>query len=102
MEITDVDDGPAVAMATLRRLEAATNAHDLDGLADCFAVDYENLTPVHPARGFIGRAQVRRNWHTIFRAVPDLKARVLDAVSRATRCGASGRCPGTGGTAPST
>jgi hypothetical protein len=72
------DDGPA---AMLRRLEAATNAHDLEGLTDCFTADYENETPVHPARGFSGRQQVHRNWQTIFAGVPDLHARVLRSVS---------------------
>ena len=65
----------------LRRLEAATNAHDLEALADCFAPDYENETPVHPARGFRGRHQVRRNWEMIFTGVPDLHARVLHSVA---------------------
>ena len=65
----------------LRRLEAATNAHDLEGLADCFAPDYENETPVHPARGFSGRQQVHRNWQMIFAGVPDLRARVLRSVT---------------------
>jgi hypothetical protein len=68
-------------MAMLRRLEAATNAHDLEGLAACFALDYDNETPLHPARGFSGRVQVHRNWQAIFHGVPDLRARVLQAVS---------------------
>ena len=58
--------------AMLGRLVEATNAHDLDALVDCFAPDYVNETPVHPARGFVGADQVRRNWEQIFRAVPDL------------------------------
>ncbi len=72
------DDTP---MAMVRRLEAATNAHDLEALADCFAPDYENETPVHPARGFTGRRQVRANWQAIFAGVPDLRVRVLDSVT---------------------
>src|SRR6478609_6549365 len=63
--------------AMLHRLEQATNDHDLEALVDCFAVDYVNETPVHPARGFRGREQVRTNWRQIFAAVPDLRARVL-------------------------
>ena len=54
------------------RLCAATNAHDLDGIVGCFAEDYRNETPVHPARGFVGREQVRRNWQQIFAFVPDV------------------------------
>jgi ketosteroid isomerase-like protein len=61
----------------VRRLERATNDHDLDALADCFAPGYVNETPAHPARGFSGRDQVRRNWTQIFAGVPDLRAAVL-------------------------
>lgn len=43
------------------RLLRATNEHDLDGVVACFAPDYSNETPVHPARSFQGREQVRRN-----------------------------------------
>lgn len=64
-------------LAMVQRLERATTAHDLDRLVDCFALDYVNVTPVHPARGFTGRDQVRSNWQQIFAAVPDLKAELL-------------------------
>ena len=59
------------------RLLDATNAHDLERLVDCFTEGYVNHTPAHPARGFTGRDQVRRNWARIFASVPDLAARVL-------------------------
>ena len=58
------------------RLEAATNAHDLDALVECFAPDYVNETPVHPSRSFVGREQVRRNWAQIFGAIADLRCTV--------------------------
>jgi ketosteroid isomerase-like protein len=61
----------------VQRLQQATNGHDLDALVDCFAADYVNETPVHPARGFTGRQQVRANWRQIFTAVPDVRADVL-------------------------
>jgi ketosteroid isomerase-like protein len=61
------------------RLLRATNDHDLEGVEACFAEDYENETPAHPARSFRGRAQVRRNWEQIFAFVPDLRAEVLDS-----------------------
>ena len=61
----------------LHRLERATNDHDLEALVDCFAADYRNETPVHPARGFRGSEQVRANWEQIFATVPDLRAVVL-------------------------
>ena len=59
------------------RLLEATNQHDLEALVDCFSADYVNETPVHPARGFQGREQVRRNWQQIFGFVPDLRAQVV-------------------------
>ena len=65
------------ATGMLRALEQATNAHDLDALVDCFTPGYRNETPVHPARSFRGREQVRTNWRQIFAGVPDLRARVL-------------------------
>ena len=58
------------------RLCDATNRHDLDALTTCFAVEYRNETPTHPARSFVGRAQVRRNWEQLFAAMPDLSATI--------------------------
>jgi ketosteroid isomerase-like protein len=60
----------------VERLCRATNDHDLAALEACFSPDYVNETPAHPARGFRGRDQVRRNWEQIFRAVPDISATV--------------------------
>lgn len=62
---------------TIELLLQATNNHDLDALVACFAEDYVNETPAHPARGFQGSAQVRRNWEQIFAFVPDLRAEVI-------------------------
>lgn len=59
------------------RLVAATNAHDLDALVNCFAPEYANETPAHPNRGFRGREQVRRNWTAIFAGVPDVRVGVI-------------------------
>ena len=70
----DEMDGPA---AMVQRLADATNARDIDALVGCFADDYVNETPVHPARGFRGRGQVRSNWEQIFAFVPDLEVAVL-------------------------
>lgn len=69
----------------LHRLERATNGHDLEALADCFAADYRNETPVHPARAFRGREQVRANWAQIFAGVPDLRADVLASAVDGTK-----------------
>ena len=71
------DDTIDDAAGVLARLERATNAHDLNALVACFAPDYRNETPAHPARSFTGREQVRRNWEQIFAAIPDLTAKVL-------------------------
>jgi ketosteroid isomerase-like protein len=74
MENAGTDGGPA---AVVERLRLATNKHDLDALVSCFATDYRNETPAHPARGFTGRDQVRRNWEQIFAAMPDITAELL-------------------------
>lgn len=50
------------------------NDHDLEALVACFSADYRNETPVHPARNFHGRDQVRRNWQQILGSLPDLRA----------------------------
>jgi ketosteroid isomerase-like protein len=71
---TTVQEEPA---ALVRRLCAATNAHDIEAVVACFAPAYRNETPVHPERGFVGREQVRKNWSQIFAAVPDVSAEVL-------------------------
>lgn len=60
----------------VERLVIAANEHDLEGLVACFGEEYENETPAHPARGFRGREQVRRNWGQMFAFVPDLRAEV--------------------------
>ena len=65
----------------VERLARAVNAHDLDAMAECFATDFVNETPLHPARNFKGREQVRRNWGAIFEGVPDIRAEVLRSVA---------------------
>lgn len=66
--------------AMVERLLDATNRHDLDAIVDCFASEYRNETPSHPARGFQGRDQVRRNWEQILTFVPDVAATVVRRV----------------------
>jgi ketosteroid isomerase-like protein len=68
-------------MQVLERLRDATNAHDLPAIVACFATDYRNETPVHPARGFVGNDQVRRNWTQILAAVPDVSTRIVASVT---------------------
>ena len=59
------------------RVCEATNSHDIERVVACFTEDYVNEMPAHPARGFRGRDQVRRNWTQIFAAVPDLHSEIL-------------------------
>src|SRR4051794_17568760 len=60
----------------LHELVARTNAHDLEGLVDCFAEDYQLTDPAHPVRSFTGAGQVRKNWGTFFEAMPDIRLEV--------------------------
>ncbi|MBA2418778.1 MAG: nuclear transport factor 2 family protein [Nocardioidaceae bacterium] len=78
-----MDPVPAIgsALEFVQRLEQVTNAHDLDALVDCFAVDYVNETPAHPARGFTGQGQVRTNWSLLFARVPDIQVSVVRATA---------------------
>jgi ketosteroid isomerase-like protein len=69
-----VGTGP---LAVVGRLQAAINAHDLDALVGCFTPDYISEAPAHPARDFVGRDQVRRNWGEILAGVPDLRAELV-------------------------
>jgi len=62
----------------LERLAEAVNSHEVQRMAALFAEDYASSQPLHPGRGFGGRAQVVKNWTALFEAVPDL---AVDLVS---------------------
>ncbi|WP_448808731.1 nuclear transport factor 2 family protein [Agromyces bauzanensis] len=62
------------------RLVAAMNRHDLDAMVALFHADYDSRQPAHPARAFVGRAQVRVNWAAMFAGVPDLRVEVVRSV----------------------
>ena len=64
---------------TLERLSEAVNSHDAERMATLFAEDYASSQPVHPGRGFGGRAQVAKNWTALFEAVPDFTAEVVSS-----------------------
>jgi ketosteroid isomerase-like protein len=64
-------------LAVVHRLQASTNAHDLDALVDCFTADYLSEIPLHPSRSFRGSEQVRRNWGQILVGVPDLRSELV-------------------------
>jgi ketosteroid isomerase-like protein len=68
-------------MTATERLRVAMNSHDVDAFAACFADTYRSEQPAHPARAFVGRDQVRRNWTSVFAGVPDLTADVLVAAA---------------------
>ncbi|PZS18745.1 MAG: nuclear transport factor 2 family protein [Pseudonocardiales bacterium] len=68
-------------IAVVERLRDATNAHDLDGIVACFAPDYRNETPLHPARGFAGNDQVRRNWTHILASIPDVSTEIVASLA---------------------
>jgi len=61
----------------VERLRDAINSHDAARVADCFTENYQCDMPMHPSRGFAGRARVRENYRAIFARVPDLHANVL-------------------------
>jgi ketosteroid isomerase-like protein len=61
----------------LARLSAAMNRRDLAAFVACFDPDYESEQPAHPDRRFRGRAQVERNWATLFAGMPDFRAQVV-------------------------
>ena len=72
-----MDTRTSSGVVLAQRLGDAVNRHDLEALASCFAQDFVNETPMHPARSFNGREQVRKNWAQIFTGVPNLEADML-------------------------
>lgn len=61
----------------VERLHEALNSHDAHRMAALFAEDYLSAQPVHPSRGFAGRAQVLANWSSVFDGVPDFEAELV-------------------------
>lgn len=64
------------------RLLDALSSHDARRLAALFADDYVSVQPAHPARGFVGSAQVLANWTSVFEGVPDFHAELLASAVR--------------------
>jgi ketosteroid isomerase-like protein len=69
--------GTILLPAQVERLRDAINSHDAARVADCFTENYQCDMPMHPSRGFTGRARVRENYRAIFARIPDLRATVL-------------------------
>lgn len=64
-----------VTVATLKRLVAAFNAHDLDAVMTFFADDCELMMPRGPdpwGERFVGKAEVRKALATRFEGIPDV------------------------------
>src|ERR1700761_2146419 len=73
--------GGGMDTSLLDRLCLAINSHDLERIAGCFAEDYQCDIPLHPARSFSGREQVRANWGPLLKGVPDLTAAIVRQVA---------------------
>jgi ketosteroid isomerase-like protein len=68
-------------IGVLEGLIDAVNRHDLDDLVGTFSDDVRSDTPAHPARSFVGRDQVRRNWSQILGAIGDLRATIVTSTT---------------------
>ncbi|TSE17244.1 nuclear transport factor 2 family protein [Arthrobacter sp. KBS0703] len=64
----------------IQRLMAAFNNHDLESAAGLFHESYKSVQPAHPARAFVGRAQMHANWAAMFAGIPDFHAEVVRSV----------------------
>jgi ketosteroid isomerase-like protein len=67
--------------SVIERIQRAQNQHDLEAFLECIAPDYQSEQPVHPDKAFRGREQVRKNWSTIFRGVPNLRSEILRSIT---------------------
>jgi ketosteroid isomerase-like protein len=65
--------------STQERLMEAQNSHDAEAMAALFAEDYLSAQPLHPGRGFGGRAQVLANWTSVFEGIPDFSTELVAA-----------------------
>jgi len=65
----------------IQRLLAAFNDHDLEAAAALFHESYKSVQPVHPARAFVGRAQMHANWAAMFAGIPDFQAELCRSVN---------------------
>ena len=64
----------------IQRLLAAMNDQDLESAAALFHQSYKSVQPAHPARAFVGRAQMHANWAAMFAGIPDFHAEVVRSV----------------------
>jgi ketosteroid isomerase-like protein len=64
----------------VERLAALMNEHDLPGVTALIHQDYRSEQPLHPARAFVGRAQMEANWRAMFNGIPDFHAEMVRSV----------------------
>ena len=64
----------------VERLAALMNEHDLPRATALIHQDYRSEQPVHPARAFVGRAQMQANWRAMFDGIPDFHAEIVRSV----------------------
>ena len=83
-------DASTIGERLVRRLHAATNAHDIEAFVGCFAEDYDSTQPAHPDRAFRGRDQVHANSSAVFTGVPTSTPSSSASTPSATRRGRSG------------
>ena len=83
------------AEESLTNFVAAIATRDADRVVACLSKDCEFVLPQHPARSFTGRDQARRNWQTIFEAVPELQVSLLSSSTENNRCWAEWEYRGT-------
>lgn len=63
--------------SVVERFVQAINQHDLEAIVSCFAPDYHDVEPVHPARQISGgNAEVRKRWATVLDGMPDFRTHV--------------------------
>lgn len=60
----------------------AINNHDVERVAACFAVDYEDEAPARRGEFVRGRDQVRANFERLFADMPDIHAELRASVDQ--------------------
>lgn len=74
---------------------AAISRHDADGVARCFAEDYEDEAPARRGEVVRGRAEVRANFARMFTSMPDVNATIIRLAERENEVWIEWRMSGT-------
>ena len=86
-------------VTVVMRLRDATNAHDIEGIVGVLRGRLPQRDAAHPARGFVGNEQVRRNWTHILGRHPRRSTEIVAPSPPGTSFGASGSTAAPGRTA---